>query len=169
MPLLQIWLTNTEASMPQRATTHAACWDVSACLTNGQSVSVTNSWNEKRTRTVEDHKITLFPGERALIPTGMVFDIPTSHSMRIHPRSGLAWKNAITLANCEAVIDSDYVDETFVMLCNTADVSFVVSHRDRIAQIELTPVVEFAVQTTTNKPTTSSNRKGGFGSTGVES
>jgi dUTP pyrophosphatase len=168
MPVLQAWRTTESASLPRRATTQAACWDVSACLPTGSTVSVINSWNEKLMRNIEDHSFTLFPGERVLIPTGVVFGIPDGYSIRIHPRSGLAWKNGITLANCEAVIDSDYVDETFVMLFNTTDVSFVVRHGDRIAQMELCEVINFSLEQADIKPTTLSNRKGGLGSTGVD-
>jgi dUTP pyrophosphatase len=89
-------------------------------------------------------------------------------SLRIHPRSGLAWKTGITLLNCEGVVDADYVDPTFVMLYNISDVQFKITDGDRIAQAEIitaSPRMNFDV--ISEKPVIKTDRKGGFGSTGV--
>lgn len=169
MILLQGTRTNAQAVLPKRATAQAACWDLSACLVDGDRIQVYNSWNEYATRIVNQQQVTLFGGERALIPTGWIFDIPESHSMRLHPRSGLAWKQGISLANAEGVIDSDYTQETFVLLCNTTEVQHVISHGDRISQMELVPVCEFAFNEQAEAPHVKTDRQGGFGSTGISS
>ena len=80
---------------------------------------------------------TLNPKCRALIPTGMVMDIPLGFSARLHPRSGLAVKNGVTLINAEGVIDADYCHEVFVPLHNTTNTPFKITHGDRIAQVEI--------------------------------
>ena len=111
----------------------------------------------------------LGPKCRALIPTGMVFDTPVGYSARIHPRSGLAWKHGITLINAEGVIDSDYREEVFVPLWNPTNIPFRITHGDRIAQVEfIKPYSAINYITYTEaKVKTKTNRKGGFGSTGV--
>lgn len=166
---LKGWRINPQAVAPVQATAHSACWDLAACLTDTDHVQVLNSWNEAHTRVVKDSCITLFGGERALIPTGWVFDIPVSHSMRLHARSGLAWKQGICLANSEGVIDADYVKETFVAVWNTTDQSHTIRHGDRISQMEIVPMCEFQFDVTDQRPEPKSDRVGGFGSTGVHS
>ena len=120
-----------------------------------------------------DHAVCTFdlgPHCRALIPTGMVFNIPAGYSGRLHPRSGLAIKNGINLINCEGVIDSDYCEEVFVPLHNTTSMPFRIKHGDRIAQVEITKpysTAHYITFTEATPPDKKSNRKGGFGSTGV--
>ena len=167
MILLQGVRTQPQAKPPRRATTESACWDVYACLVAGMKVQVNNEWNEHATRTVTDSQITLFGGERALIPTGWIFDIPLGHSVRLHPRSGLAWKQGVSLANSQGVIDSDYVEETFVCLYNMTEVQHVIHHGDRLAQMEITPVCDFVFREHDQTPAVKTDRQGGFGSTGI--
>ena len=112
----------------------------------------------------------LGPKCRALIPTGMVFDIPSGFSARLHPRSGLAWKNGVTLINAEGVIDSDYCNEVFIPLWNTTSSPFKITHGDRVAQVEIVQynrLVNHITYTQATPQTQKTNRKGGFGSTGV--
>jgi dUTP pyrophosphatase len=168
MILLQGVKTQPQAVEIRRATAQSACWDVSACLVDGEKVQVQNTWNEYATRIVSNSQITLFGGERALVPTGWIFDIPTGFSMRLHPRSGSAWKQGISLANAEGVIDADYVQETFVLLINHTDVQHVISHGDRIAQLEITPVCDFVFNEQSQAPAVKTDRQGGFGSTGIQ-
>ena len=101
----------------------------------------------------------------------MVFNMPIEFSARLHPRSGIAWKNGITLINAEGVIDSDYDKEVFVPLYNTTNIPYKIKHGDRIAQVEFIQPFRRASYITytqaTPKRSRSSNRKGGFGSTGV--
>tara|TARA_R110000824_G_scaffold241351_1_gene430065 strand:+ start:297 stop:866 length:570 start_codon:yes stop_codon:yes gene_type:complete len=110
------------------------------------------------------------PKCRALIPTGMVLDIPDGFSGRVHPRSGSAWNSGITLINAEGVIDSDYCEELLIPLYNTTNIPFVITHGDRIAQIEIIRPysnVNFITYTEAQPKEQKTNRKGGFGSTGV--
>ncbi len=112
----------------------------------------------------------LGPKCRALIPTGMVLDLPVEFSARLHPRSGSAWKNGITLINAEGVIDSDYCHEVFVPLYNTTNIPFKIEHGDRIAQIEMIQSYRRISHITYTQATPKKNktdRQGGFGSTGV--
>jgi len=156
-----------EANWPTMATGNSACFDVSACLINGELVNCATSYNEQTGRTIVDGKFTMFSGERALIPTGLIFDIPLGYSLRIHPRSGLSYKKGVSLSNCVGVIDSDYVDQTYVSLINHSDVTFVVEHGDRIAQLELVKIELMIFTDLKQPPEVKTNRVGGFGSTGL--
>jgi dUTP pyrophosphatase len=104
-------------------------------------------------------------GGRALIPTGLRFEIPHGFEVQVRPRSGLALKHGITLVNSPGTIDSDYRGLVGVIVLNTGADPFKVAHGDRIAQLVVAPVVQAAfVQDDTLDKTV--RGAGGFGSTG---
>ena len=158
-----------EAVLPQYSTAESACFDISACLVDDERILMVDRFNAQMGRSrVEDGQITIFPNTRTLIPTGLIFDIPQGWSLRLHPRSGLAFKKGIMLANCEGIVDSDYFHQTFVAIYNTAEQQFVVRHGDRIAQGELVRVDKVVFELTDQAPQPRSERAGGFGSTGID-
>ncbi|PID35943.1 MAG: dUTP diphosphatase [Rhodobacterales bacterium] len=109
--------------------------------------------------------VTLAPGARALIPTGLAVAIPEGFEMQIRPRSGLAYKHGVSVLNTPGTIDSDYRGPVGVLLINHGDVPFVVAHRERIAQAVIAPVVQGVfVQGALDETTRGT---GGFGSTGT--
>lgn len=110
--------------------------------------------------------ITIEPGERQLVPTGLVMDIPIGYEMQVRPRSGLALKSGITLANSPGTIDSDYRGEIGVILINLSLDAFHVAHGDRIAQFVFAPVTRCSWNEVEDHPATLRG-SGGFGSTGV--
>jgi dUTP pyrophosphatase len=110
--------------------------------------------------------VTVPPGGRALIPTGLRIAIPPSHELQIRPRSGLALKHGITLPNTPGTIDSDYRGELGVILLNTGAEPFVVTRGMRIAQAVLAPVLRAAWVEVASLDETDRGA-GGFGSTGV--
>lgn len=112
-----------------------------------------------------DGPIVLAPFGRALVSTGLHMEIPQGYEVQIRPRSGLALKNGITLANSPGTIDSDYRGVVGVILLNTTDTAFEVTHGMRIAQMLLAPVVQARIEVTT-KLSGSARGTGGFGSTG---
>lgn len=110
---------------------------------------------------------TLEPGERDLIPTGLQMALPHGYEAQIRPRSGLAYKQGITMLNSPGTIDSDYRGEVKVLAINHGEEPFVVKHGDRIAQMVIAPVYQPQIEETETLP--ESNRgEGGFGSTGVK-
>ncbi len=113
-----------------------------------------------------DKTVTLEPGERTLIPTGLTMDIPVGYEMQVRPRSGLALKSGITLANSPGTIDTDYRGEIGVILINLSLDAFHVVHGDRIAQFVFAPVTRCEWREVEDHPT-SLRGTGGFGSTGV--
>jgi len=109
--------------------------------------------------------VTLAPGERALIPTGLAMAIPTGWEAQVRPRSGLALKHGVTVLNSPGTIDSDYRGEVGVILINHGDAPFTVARGDRIAQIVFAPVAQPALREVEDLPDTARG-DGGFGSTG---
>ncbi|MBO9461434.1 dUTP diphosphatase [Labrenzia sp. R5_0] len=112
-----------------------------------------------------DGKITLAPGARALVPTGLAMALPAGFEAQVRPRSGLAAKHGVTVLNTPGTIDADYRGEVKVILINLGDDPFEISRGDRIAQMVIAPVlqadiVEVEVLSETERGS------GGFGSTG---
>lgn len=110
--------------------------------------------------------VTLSFGERILIPTGLIMDIPVGWEVQVRPRSGLALKHGVTLVNSPGTIDCDYRGEIGVIIINLGQEDFHIAHGDRIAQIVVAP----AIQATFTAAATYSETKrgtGGFGSTGA--
>ncbi|MBM3516988.1 MAG: dUTP diphosphatase [Alphaproteobacteria bacterium] len=109
--------------------------------------------------------VTLAPGARALIPTGLVLALPEGYEAQIRPRSGLAARHGVTVLNSPGTIDSDYRGEVQVLLVNLGAEPCVVNRGDRIAQLVITSCVRLAWRETAELPQTDRGA-GGFGSTG---
>jgi dUTP pyrophosphatase len=109
--------------------------------------------------------MTLHPGERALVPTGILIAIPKHLEAQIRPRSGLAIKHGITLLNTPGTIDSDYRGEIQVILINHAKEAFTVTRGMRIAQMVIAEVVKAKLEVVDNLDGTRRGA-GGFGHTG---
>jgi dUTP pyrophosphatase len=110
---------------------------------------------------------TLFSGQRALIPTGLIMALPAGYEAQIRPRSGLAFKHGITMLNSPGTIDADYRGEVKVLAINHGTEPFVIKHGDRIAQMVIAPVTRLAAKEADELPDTNRG-SGGFGSTGVQ-
>lgn len=109
--------------------------------------------------------LTLAPGERALIPTGIRVEIPTGYEIQVRPRSGLALKHGISVLNTPGTIDSDYRGEIKIILINHGNESFTIEPKTRIAQLVLAPV-STAAFFEAEMLTTTVRGDGGFGHTG---
>jgi len=119
-----------------------------------------------RANLVDRETVTLASGARALIPTGLRMAIPAGFEVQIRPRSGLALKHGVTLANAPGTIDSDYRGPLGVILVNLGDTSFDVTHGMRIAQMVVAPVAQAAFALADDLDETLRGA-GGFGSTGT--
>lgn len=143
--LLKIKKLNENAVAPKSATGGSAGMDLYACL---------------------DSDVTLKPGERTLIPTGIAIALESNaYVAYIYARSGLAIKSGITLSNCVGVVDSDYRGEVKVGLINLSDSEYTVTNGDRIAQMVIAPVIIPEIQEVEELDKTE-RADGGFGSTG---
>lgn len=113
----------------------------------------------------EGDTITLAPGQRDMVPTGLSVAIPHGYEIQMRPRSGLAAKHGITCLNSPGTIDSDYRGELKVILINHGAEPFVIKRGERIGQMVLAPVTRIVWQTVDNLDETDRG-SGGFGSTG---
>jgi dUTP pyrophosphatase len=109
--------------------------------------------------------ITIQPGARALVPTGLCMALPAGYELQVRPRSGLALKYGIVLPNSPGTIDEDYRGEVGVIMLNTGDTAFTVERGMRIAQGVLAPVIRASWTEVETLPETARG-SGGFGSTG---
>ena len=138
---------NHDLPLPTYATEGAAGFDLRACV-------------------MADTPTKLYHGVRIVIPTGFACAIPAGYELQIRPRSGLAIKNGVTVANAPGTIDQDYRGEIMVCLVNFGDYIFPINRGDRIAQAVLAPVTR-AIMVETLELDTTARGAGGFGSTGV--
>lgn len=136
-----------DIELPSYETAGAAGMDLRAAVAAGQTM-------------------TLRPGERTLVPTGFIFEIPFGYEAQIRPRSGLAIKNGITCLNSPGTVDSDYRGEVKVILANLGQDDFVIERGMRIAQVVIAPVTQVTV-TEVSAFSETARGAGGFGSTGV--
>jgi dUTP pyrophosphatase len=132
-------------SMPQYMTEGASGMDLFACL---------------------EGEVTLEPGERKLIPTGIAVAIPEGFEGQVRPRSGLAVQKGIGIVNGPGTIDSDYRGEIGVLLINFGNEPFTIRDRERIAQIVISQVFRTTLEEVDDLPPTR-RQAGGFGHTGM--
>jgi dUTP pyrophosphatase len=109
--------------------------------------------------------MTLKPGARGLMPTGLSIALPQGYEAQVRPRSGLAVKHGVTVLNAPGTIDCDYRGEIKVPLINHGEQDFVIARGDRIAQLVVAPVTQIAWQETHQLDDTARGA-GGFGSSG---
>jgi dUTP pyrophosphatase len=110
--------------------------------------------------------VTLAPGERRLLPTGLCMAIPEGYEGQVRPRSGLGLKHGISVVNTPGTIDSDYRGEVSIVLINLGQVPFVVEPLMRIAQLVIAPVQHVEAVLVDSLDGTERG-SGGYGSTGV--
>jgi dUTP pyrophosphatase len=112
-----------------------------------------------------EEPITVAPGARVAVPTGLAFAIPRGFEGQVRPRSGLARKVGVTVVNAPGTIDSDYRGEVQVLLVNLGDAAHVIAPGDRIAQLVIAPVVIAELEEVASLDETTRGA-GGFGHTG---
>lgn len=164
--------------LPSYGTSFSSCFDLRFQANLNDEISAMNSSNTPFKIHIEPgpnpsipHRIYLGPGDRALIPTGLIFKIEVmkSHqcySIRLHPRSSVAYKRGLMLANCEGVIDIDYQEQVYIPIVNNSTTIQAIEVGERICQGELVEnkIVKFLEVPQRLKKY--SERSGGFGSTG---
>ncbi len=143
-PSVRVKRLRPSAELPRYQTSGAAGMDLHAAL---------------------DAPITLAPGARALVPTGLALAIPHGWEGQVRPRSGLAAKHGVTVINAPGTIDSDYRGEVGVVLVNHGQEPFVVKHGERIAQIVFAPYAQATLEEVDELDETARGA-GGYGSTG---
>ncbi|MEO1700473.1 MAG: dUTP diphosphatase [Pseudomonadota bacterium] len=114
----------------------------------------------------EGETLTLAPGSRDLIPTGLIMAIPDGFEGQVRPRSGLALKHGITCLNTPGTIDADYRGEIKVLLVNLGHEPFIITRAMRIAQMVIAPAIQAQLRPVNSPPNGTERGAGGFGSTG---
>lgn len=137
-------LPHFKGDLPQYKTSGSSGMDVRACI---------------------DEAVTLAPGARTLIPTGLAMKVSESYEIQARPRSGLALKKGLTLLNTPGTIDADYRGEIQIILANLGDEPVVIEDGERIAQLVICPVVKAKISLVDELDETERG-EGGFGSTG---
>lgn len=152
------------------ATDGAAAFDIRAYFNQSDKIRTFNSQNKETLLPVRNSSIGKFlslqPGFRALIPTGLKFDIPDGYYLELVIRSSAALRFGLALSNQVGIIDADYVDELFIMAELSSDTPVQIANGDRIAQIILKKCEQADFQQLNSEPKKKGNRKGGLGSTG---
>jgi dUTP pyrophosphatase len=110
--------------------------------------------------------LTVAPGERVIVPTGLRVAVPAGFEWQVRPRSGLAAGNGVTVLNAPGTVDSDYRGEVSVILVNLGETEFVLTRGDRIAQAVLCPVAAQEIRRC-RELTDTERGSGGFGHTGL--
>ena len=163
------------AIVPFKGTEMSACYDICACF-HSETVKFHGKYNPVKTFFSEKTKqksLCLYPGDLALVPTGLIFILPSNYHLKIYSRSGNVWKRKIVVANQPGIIDSDYTLETFVLLHNKSDEVRFIMDGDAIAQCELcmNSSIDFLdigaeqLEGFRNIKKIESSRNGGFGHT----
>lgn len=165
---LKFFKLHSTVVTPEKATTGSACWDLSYWHDPNKSmVSGYNEQNAPVDRHYDSNGVfSIMPGDRLYVPTGLILDIPVNHSVRVFARSGLSSKMGLGLINSVGIIDSDYIDPVYVLLCNFSKNKVNVTPNTRIAQMELIPTIQTHLTEINERPEQKTNRTGGFGSTG---
>lgn len=115
-----------------------------------------------------DRDLTLSPGERAKVPTGVRLALPEGFEAQVRPRSGLADQHGVGMVNSPGTIDADFRGSIHVLLINWGDAPVTLKRGDRIAQLVVAPVARVEWREATEPLTLSTRQEGGFGHTGVE-
>lgn len=138
---------NADLPIPAYATEGAAGFDLRAAVPDGTP-------------------FVLSPGERRLVPTGFACAVPHGYEMQVRPRSGLAVKHGVSIANSPGTVDSDYRGPLMVCLINFGHEPFAISRGDRIAQAVIAPAPQLTLIEVGDLDATPRG-EGGFGSTGI--
>jgi dUTP pyrophosphatase len=149
-PVLRIHRIRANATVPAYASGGAAGLDLTAAI---------------------DAPLIVEPLARVKVPTGRVIALPENHEGQVRPRSGLAAKHGLTVANAPGTIDEDYRGELMVLLVNLGNEPVTISPGDRIAQLVVAPITKVRVSEVAELAElgTTERGDGGFGSTGVQS
>lgn len=170
--MMKVYKAFDEAEIPAFATKGSAAFDIKANIKNGQYLNSYNNWNKEQKILVKGvgasrDAFQLPPGIRCLIPTGLIFDIPEGYVLKMFIRSSVALKKGLVLSNGTGIIDSDYVEQSYIMITNVTDSLVTIENGERLAQCILEPTVSYDLVETKERPAQKTDRDGGFGSTGV--
>jgi dUTP pyrophosphatase len=165
---LGFYRLSERVELPRYATEGSAAFDLKAFF-DGTAIKAYSDYNEELLVDVApDNKLFVLPGYRYIIPTGLILDIPEGYKVNVNIRGGTATKRGILLANSTGIIDSDYVNELFIVILNATKTNILIENGERLAQAMLEKVNDFCGKELDNPPQQKTTRQGGFNSTGVK-
>lgn len=182
-----VFKLHEKAAIPSYGTSLSACFDLGFYPSASDPiVKGYNEYNVPVEHIIADNSIIMYPGDRLLIPTGLVFKIFQKRhsvetfsditakirdlrqfSIRLHARSGMALKRGLVLANAEGVVDVDYQQQVYILLHNISKITQQIKIGERIAQGEVVANEDINLFEIEEYPSQHSERDGGFGSTGT--
>lgn len=173
-----VYRLSPDARLPRYGTEGSTCFDLEYCPV-GEIVYGYDQYNHKVERFIDKstREVIIHPGERLLIPTALVFKMsppcyglhrPAQFSIRLHPRSGMALKRGLVLANSEGIVDVDYQEQVFALMVNGSNLTQSIELHERICQAEIVQNQSVTLSEVMEKPTPMFDRVGGFGSTGTK-
>jgi len=169
--ILKFYKLYPDVLEPSFGTEQAACFDLHAHFTNRpvRVFDANNCLGTLNPDTGSDGRrcINIRPGARVLVPTGLIFDTPEGYSVRLFSRSSVGIKRGLPVVNGVGVFDSDYFGEAVASLHNITNETLLVTHGERVAQAELVELLKYDLIETDVEPTQTTDRVGGFGSTGT--
>ena len=165
---LKYYKLHPNVKTPEFATEGSACFDIHAHIPNGTKVRIYDEFGNGDNINCTNGVFTLEHNWRAMIPTGLIFDIPIGWVVRLYARSGLAFKQGLILANSVGIVDSDYVEPIFIIVQNTTNKYITINNGIRICQAEMDMAFNYGLKETIEKPLQKTDRDGGFGSTGTK-
>lgn len=165
-PSVPLKIFSKSGEIPKFSTPGSACFDIKARLEDGDLVKTIEYDGQSFEKSIRNTQLRLKPGSRALIPTGLFFDIPEESHLEVFSRSGLSWKSGLILTNGVGIIDSDYIEELFISVTNISGKVVIIQNNDRIAQAKLVQNLRTSLEPMKAQARSKTNRTGGFGSTG---
>lgn len=172
-----LYKKHPDVPTPEYATSASACFDLTFYPTEGNVKGYDIYSNECERPIVTNQGtvgVPVYPGDRLLIPTGIItklnippFGVMPHLSIRLHPRSGMALKQGLVLANAEGVVDADYQQEIFAIIHNVSEKLQIIPVGARICQGEIVENRRADFRIVEKPPTPWTERSGGFGSTGT--
>jgi dUTP pyrophosphatase len=173
LPTLQFYKLYPDVLDPYFRTAGSACFDIHAYLTDKvNSVRLYDAHGDALSETptpiLTDGRrgIIVRPGFRVVVPSGLIFKIPVGYSVRLFSRSSVGIRQGLPLAHGVGVVDSDYFGECLLPLHNVTNETVTIGHGDRIVQGELVELPKYELIETDVQPEQTTDRMGGFGSTG---
>jgi dUTP pyrophosphatase len=164
---LKYYKLDSSVKDPIFATEGSACFDIHAYIPNGTKVKIYDEFGNIDFITCTNGSFTLEHDWRAMIPTGLIFDISEGWVVKLYARSGLALKQGLVLANAVGIVDSDYVDPVFAIMQNTSNCAITFKDGTRICQGYMDMVPKYNLIEVSERPGQKTERDGGFGSTGI--
>lgn len=171
--ILFLYKKHPDVPTPQYATLGSTCFDLTFFPTKDRVMGY-DVYNAEVERLIDTNQgrvgVPIYPGDRLLVPTGLIakLNVPNPRlSIRLHPRSGMALKRGLVLANAEGVIDADYQKEIFAVIHNVSEKLEYLEVGSRVCQAEILKNRRADIRIIDSPPEPYTTRDGGFGSTGV--